>query len=245
MATVAGQTQTDPPTTVGLRRRSHQVTGALTLRLGLPLDLQIEATAPAQRVWSDVTVAGSARNDAFGFGWGDPRFALTWQMIHAGSWAPDVFIAGSWKPQVGSSPFDARPGEVALGAGYSSIGGTLTAVKTSDPLVFLASASYTANLGLDTQQGRREPGDLWGLGGGAILAVSPETSMSFLLDVHYQPEDSLNDKTLVGTDETVAVLQLGLGTVLSRRLLLNVTVGIGLTADSPDFQLGVSLPMRF
>ena len=245
VATVAGPTDTAPPTTVGVRRRSHQLTGGLTFRLGLPLDLQIEASAPAQRVWSDVAVAGSARNDAFGFGLGDPRLSLTWQLFHAGSVAPDVFMAGTWKPQVGSSPFDAAPGEVALGTGYSSVGGTVTAVKTSDPLVFLASASFTENLAVDTKQGPRKPGNTYGIGGGAILAVSPETSMSFLLDFHYKPEDSLGDKAVLGTDETVAVLQLGLGTVISRRLLLNVTVGIGLTADSPDFQLGLSLPVRF
>jgi hypothetical protein len=50
---------------------------------------------------------------------------------------------------------------------------------------------------------------------------------------------------LAGTDEIGAVLQLGLGTVLSRNTLLNVSLGIGVTADSPDFQLGVSVPIRF
>jgi len=243
--TVAGPSPGDPATTVGLRRRSHQVSGALTARLGLPFDLQIEASEGGQRVWNDEAIAGAARNDAFGFGLGDPRFTLTWQMIHAGSWAPDVFLAGTWKPQIGSSPFEIRPGEVAMGTGYTAVGGTITAVKTSDPLVFLASAAYTANLGVDTPQGRRDPGDLFGAGGGVILAVSPETSLSFLLDFHYKPEDTLKDKSLVGTDETVAVLQLGLGQVLSRRLLMNVSVGVGLTSDSPNFQLAVSLPMRF
>ena len=80
---------------------------------------------------------------------------------------------------------------------------------------------------------------------GAILAVSPDTSLSFLLDFHYKPDDRLDDKAVVGSDETVAVLQLGLGRVISRSVLLNVTAAMGLTSDSPNFQLGLSMPIRF
>jgi hypothetical protein len=158
---------------------------------------------------------------------------------------PDLLVSGSWKPQVGRSPFDAEPGKLGLGSGYASVGGTLTASKAADPLVFIASASYTANLSVLTKQGWRDPGDTFGLGGGAILAVSPDTSMSFLLDTHFKPEDHLGGRGVLGSDETVAVLQLGIATVLSRRALLNITVGIGLTADSPSFQIGFTVPWRF
>src|SRR5437867_7249260 len=83
--TVATIVNQGTATTVGVRRRSHQLTASLTSRLGLPSDFQLEASVPASRVWSDVAVAGAARNDAFGFGLGDPRFSLTWQPIHGGS----------------------------------------------------------------------------------------------------------------------------------------------------------------
>lgn len=239
------QSENGAPVTVGLRKRSHQLTGALTFRIGLPFDLQLEASAPLTGVWSAVTVAGAAENDSSGFGFGDPRLTLTWQLLHGGSLLPDLFVAASWKPPVGSNPYDVKAGEVGLGTGYHAIGGTVTAVKTLDPFVFLASASYTANLSLDTKAGRRNPGDSWGGGGGAILAVSPETSMSFLLDFHYKPDDTIAGKAVLASDETSAVLQLGLGTVISRHVLLNFMVGMGLTADSPGFQFGISLPVRF
>jgi hypothetical protein len=200
---------------------------------------------PAIVGWNNAVIAGSSRSDEAAFGAGDPRFTVTWQALHAGSLAPDVFLAGFWKPKLGTSPLDAAPGDLPLGSGYPSVGATLTGVKTADPLVLLASATYTANLPVHSKLGRDNPGDTYGLGGGAILAVSPETSMQFLVDFHYKREDKLKDKALPGTDEIGAVLQLGLGTVLSRNTLLNVSLGIGLTADSPDFQLGVSIPIRF
>ena len=243
--TVATIVNQGTATTVGVRRRSHQMTASLTSRLGLPWDFQLEASLPASRVWSGVEVAGAARNDAFGFGLGDPRLSLTWQPIHGGSSWPDILITGTWKPNVGSSPFDATTGAFGLGTGYQAIGGTLTAVKTADPLVFLASATHTTNMAVSTKDGWRKPADAWGLGGGAILAVSPDASMSFLFDFHYKPEDTLDGKALLGSDETFAVLQLGLGMVLSRRVLLNFTLGMGLTADSPNLQLGISVPVRF
>ena len=242
---VPGATEASPPTTLGLRRRSHQVTGSLGARLGLPWDFQVEASLPAIRGWGDSTIGGSLRKDQSGFGIGDPRFTLTWQALRAGSLAPDLFLAATYKPRIGSSPFEAGPAEVGLGTGYPALGATVTAVKTSDPLVLLANVSYTANLAVASKQGRRDTGDTWGLGGGAILAVSPETSMSFLLDLHYKPEDSLRGKTVLGSDEISAVLQLGLGTVLSRNTLLNVSLGVGLTADAPDLQLALSVPLRF
>ena len=244
IATVA--TQSGGSTTVGLRRRTHQVTGSLTARLGLPFDLQLEGSIPATAVISDVALAGAASNDSSGFGPGDPRLSLTWQMVRGGGGAaPDILIAANFKPALGSSPFDAKGGAVGLGTGYASVGGTVTAVKSADPLVLLANLSYTNNLPVTTADGRRDPGDTYGLGGGAILAVSPDTSLSFLLDCHYKSTDLLKGKGVIATDETFAVLQLGLGRVISRKVLVNVTAAMGLTADSPNFQLGLSMPVRF
>ncbi len=50
---------------------------------------------------------------------------------------------------------------------------------------------------------------------------------------------------ILSPEETVAVLQIGLGRVLSRSVLTNFSVGMGLTPDSPNFQLGFSMPVRF
>jgi hypothetical protein len=238
---------TSPATTLAVRTRTHQMIGSLTLRLGLPWELQAEASAPVLRAWNDVALTGpggAGRSDATGIGLGDPRLSLTRQIFRAHRSIPDVLITGTWKPAVGTSPFDAAPGRVGLGSGYDAVGGTLTASKASDPLVFVASATYLANLTTRTNLGRRDPGDTFGMGAGAVLAVSPETSLSFLIDFRFKPEDRLNGTALIGTDLTEGVLQIGLATVVSRRALLNFSVGVGLTPDAPRLQLGVSVPLR-
>lgn len=48
-----------------------------------------------------------------------------------------------------------------------------------------------------------------------------------------------------GSDAAVATLQFGLATLLSRRSLLDIELKIGVTSDSPDFALTVSVPFRF
>jgi hypothetical protein len=231
--------------TFTLRSREHLLAGVLTARLGLPWELQLEGSVPFLRLWQNVIVEGTVGDAAAASGLGDPRLSLTRQVVRARKALPDLLITGTWRAAVGRSPYDVDPEEVGLGAGFHGVGGTLIAAKASDPLVYLASASYMVNVSTDTEQGRLEPGDTLGLGAGAILAVSPEASMSFLVDFRYTPSARLGGNPALGSDQTIAVLQLGLATVVSRRALLNVAVGVGLTEDTPDLQLGVSVPLTF
>jgi hypothetical protein len=232
------------------RTRTNQIQGVLTLRLGLPWQLQLEGSVPGLRVGRDVS-SGAARAAATAVGLGDTRVSLTHHLVHARNAIPDVLIAGSWRAPAGTSPYDVAPGEVPLGAGFHGLQAKLIATKVADPLVYLANASYEANLRADTNQGRIDPGDTWGVGGGAFLAVSPETSLSFLVQFQYTPELRLRAATtpgtyqkVPGTDQTVASLQLGLATLVSRHALLNFALEIGLTEDAPDFRLGVSVPLH-
>ena len=48
-----------------------------------------------------------------------------------------------------------------------------------------------------------------------------------------------------GSDRVSSVLQIGANSVLGSNLLLDLTVGIGLTHDAPDYQVLLSAPVRF
>jgi hypothetical protein len=47
------------------------------------------------------------------------------------------------------------------------------------------------------------------------------------------------------TDTVFGTLQIGVGTVLSRNVLLNVAGDIRVTGNVPNFRLTLSLPIRF
>lgn len=50
---------------------------------------------------------------------------------------------------------------------------------------------------------------------------------------------------IVGSRQTRGLLELGAGAVLARNMFLTVGAAIGITADSPDVTVAVSLPIRF
>ena len=78
-----------------------------------------------------------------------------------------------------------------------------------------------------------------------MLAVSPATSITFGLSQQFRERTQVNGVGAPGTDTTASNLQIGFDRVLTPKLLLDVTLGVGLTRDSPDYTLQVSLPFRF
>ena len=242
-----------PAGPISLRSRIHDLTGVLTFRLGLPWEAQVDASLPFRRVARDLVFggggdaplgAGVAHNYTAGAGFGDPHLALNY-LLRSRQTVPDLLITVSWKPPLGTSPYESAPGQIGLGSGFHSVGAAFTVSKAVDPLVYLAGLSYIANLTVDTSLGRLQPGDSWGLRAGTILAVSAEASMSFLLDFDYTAESRFAGSRALGTDRTIATLELGLAMVVSRRTLLSFAVDVGLTADAPDVQMRVAVPVRF
>jgi hypothetical protein len=55
----------------------------------------------------------------------------------------------------------------------------------------------------------------------------------------------LNGAAIEGTRSIASILELGTSVVLGRSQLLDLSLGIGLTAESPDFLIGLSMPIRF
>ncbi len=95
-----------------------------------------------------------------------------------------------------------------------------------------------------TNAGQLEPGDIFGVSLGTVLAVSPETLLPVALGQAFSQETEQNGNEIPGSDSVGAVLEVGLASILSQSTLLDLTVGAGLTQDSPDYQIVVSLPIQ-
>jgi opacity protein-like surface antigen len=54
--------------------------------------------------------------------------------------------------------------------------------------------------------------------------------------------DGSSSKTAM---QTSGMLNLGLGLRVSPKTTLNFSAGVGLTSDSPDFSLGMNMPLNF
>ncbi|MNJ70845.1 hypothetical protein D3C77_673320 [compost metagenome] len=58
-----------------------------------------------------------------------------------------------------------------------------------------------------------------------------------------KPEYEFIDGTSKGTEQTSAVMNLSLGLRTSPDRIVNVNAGFGMTEDSPDVLLGISMPL--
>jgi len=213
---------------------SDSYSAAVDARIGLPGGWMVGGRVPVVH----------RSTDAFGenTGIGDPSLAV-WKelMVQDGTW-PSLVASLQYAAPFGD---DFTQASVPLGSGYHRISARLTAVKSLDPVVFYGSASYTH--GFDRRFGgaKLDPGGIFGLGAGAILAVSPDVSLSAGLKFSFADHTKSNGITLAGSDTTVGVVNLGAGIILTKDLFLNLSSAFGITDDSPDVTVGMSLPFRF
>jgi hypothetical protein len=227
------------------RQRDDLVEGALTARVGLPWRSQFQLIVPIDWRREDSALGDGTTVAHDGAGVGDVQLELSHQfLVEEAGWRPDLIGAVSARLPTGTDPYRTPIAAVATGLGTPQITGRLTALKTLDPLVFYSTLSYSANLPYKEQIGEVHIGDDidWQLGG--LLAVSPDTSLSFGFDQQFRFDTRVDGKAIPGGNGVAAVAQFGVDQVLSSRVLLDVTLGVGVTRDAPDYSFMVSIPIR-
>ncbi len=221
--------------------RRNEVTASLAARFGLPFDAQLELDLPYRYVDQSVmTTIGfdpvdETESDAWAFG--DLGVGLAKTIMREGSWRPDVVARLHWDSQTGKSVDDG----IALGGGSHELTGSITLVKSQDPLAFFGTVAYEKTF----EEDDLDPGDRIGLSIGTVLAASPETSLRASLRQDFIGDAEFEGDQLDGTDQMAASLNVGASSVLGRGLLLDASAEIGLTEDAPDYAARVSVPIRF
>jgi len=134
---------------------------------------------------------------------------------------------------------------LSLGTGFNSLTTALTASKRQEPLVFYGTASYTVNLPGRPAGVSISPGDTIGFAVGGALSVSPATTLSADFATGFTSEDKASGVKIPGSDQVVGIFELGATTVLTRRFVLNVGLGFGVTPNAPNFIFSLAVPYRF
>lgn len=217
---------------------------SLTLRLGLPKDLQAEVYVPYSHATEKIVTSENEETGHASTGFGDIEAGLTWQAFREKGWFPDLLTGLRWKTTTGRSPFGTTDDDLALGTGFNGVQATVTMLKLRDPLALYAGLSYTANLAAHKTSGRIDPGDTAGFQLGMGLSLNPDTSINFGWDQRFTGETTLQGEDVPGTNLTVGMLRVGASYILSRKVSLDVSLGIGITADAPDMQATVSIPVK-
>jgi hypothetical protein len=232
--------------TVNSQRLSNDgVSASLVGRLGLPWRSQLQVTLPYDWQRQVSALGDGSHQTATSASAGDVEVELSHQLLVERGWRPDVVVAGSWRFPAGLDPYRGGVAGVTNGGGANEGLVRISALKSADPLVFFTNLTYGDSLLVHESYGHVHPGEEinWQVGG--LLSVSPDTSVSMSLVQDYRDRITVNGAGIAGSDQNAAVLQFGLDQVLTRKILLDVALGVGLTRDAPNYALMVSLPIRF
>lgn len=211
--------------------------------------------------------------NASGSGMGDVEATVRYQLNYGNERMP--FFVGwlRYKSNTGRSPFDVvtdcvqrcvgnttgtgLPLGLPTGTGFHAIQPGITWLLPTDPAVFFGSFSYLHNFGRDNVSrtvlngvkeplGKIEPGDIFGFNFGMGLALNERASFSIGYDQSIIWPTKQNGQTVPGSVRiTQGTLLVGYSYRFSDRYTLNISVGAGLTRDTPDLQVNVRLPITF
>ncbi len=158
---------------------------------------------------------------------------------------------------LGNTTGTGLPLDLPTGSGFYSLQTGLTWLFPSDPAVFFGGISYTHNFGRDNisrlvLNGEKEfigsvkPGGIVGINFGMGLALNERSSFSVGVDLNSIGRTRQNGVPVATSVRTqLSSLLLGYSYRYSPKTTLNVTVGAGLTRDTPDLTLTVRIPMMY
>jgi hypothetical protein len=157
----------------------------------------------------------------------------------------------------GRSPYTTIVGQnLATGSGNTALTLGVNASQVYDPVAVFGSLNFTGNLPARNLSQQRDgltltevrPGSSIGFGMGFSYALSYKVSTTMSLQETVSARsrlkfaDGSSSKTAM---QTSGMLNLGLGLRVSPKTTLNFSAGVGLTSDSPDFSLGMNMPLNF
>ncbi len=260
-----------PAITIGLidvRRVSRDIsTFALTGRYGITSRFEVEAKAPWVSSSSSTLTRPLATPavteeffDADGSGLGDAEFAARYQLNRFRG-DNTVWIAYlRYKSRTGDGvfdvPIDADTGlqlELPTGSGFDAIQPGVTFLLPSDPAVFFGGVAYMHSFerNVGNGYGTIEPGAIVDINLGMGLALNDDASFSIgyqhsIVGKTEQSQGANVTNLLAETGRLqIGTMRFGLAYRLAPKLNMNLSLGIGVTDDSPDFEATLRLPYRF
>lgn len=216
-------------------------------------------------VWDNLTFTTSlplvakfdSQNDTKTTGLGDITFGVRWQPIPLKRGLPTTTLFASLSTATGDSPYDINTSkDLSTGKGYYSLSAGASVSKVADPIVMFASGSYTTNTtvsDLNQNRGGRvldevNPGDSIGVSMGLAYALNYDVSItaSYQQSFAFSSTYNFTNKDSVTTAaQTSASLNFSLGLRTNPKRIVNISLGYGLTEDTPDVTLGFSMPIDF
>jgi hypothetical protein len=210
-------------------------------------------------------------HDSDGSGIGDVELIGRYQLNDGGGDSPYYIASLRFKTRTGTDPFEARTRlaiegarttgvqeELPTGSGFYSLTPGLTVLVPSDPAVFFGGISYQYSFKRTNVESNVvpesnrvdydevQPGGVFGFNFGMGLALNERSSFSIGYDHLSVGETDArfeNGGKAEGVRVQLGSLLLGYSYKLNEKRTLNLSVGVGVTRDTPDLQLTLRMPI--
>lgn len=158
---------------------------------------------------------------------------------------------------IGNATGTGLPLELPTGTGFEALQPGVTWLYPTDPVVFFGSFSYLHNFardnvsrrvlgGVEEPLGEVDPGDIYGFNVGMGLALNEKASISLGYDQNIIGKTQQNGQDTPGSVRIVlGTLLLGASYRYNERSTLNLSLGVGVTRDTPDLTLTARLPTSY
>lgn len=217
-----------------------------SLRFGLGADTQLDLVIPMGTEKEEFFREDGSNEVRKGEGLGDVSIGISYQLVKSNPDWPDTVIAFNWKTQTGDDPYQqGNTDKLAIGSGFDSYAISLTSMANTDPVVMFGGFTMNYTESDSKPVGRVQPGISYGLNLGMALALNMDTSLSFSFQFLESEKTEIDGSNINGSDVTTGTFSVGLSTGMGDSHAIDIDLGIGLTSDSPDFQLTVSFPLQF
>jgi len=244
---------------------SHTISNTFTAQYGIRDNLTFTASIP-------FIAKSDSLKDATAAGLGDINFGARWEPFPLKAGRLPLILFGSLSTKTGDSPYEINPEkDLSTGKGYYSVGVGASTRKYIDPVVLFASVSANYGFketGLNQVRGggnangqggdqtyqrvleEFDPGMTGGFSFGFAYSFNYDVSMtmsyqqSFNMNTSfkYRAQEGLAD-SYKAADQSSGMFSIALGVRVNPDTIVNGTLGIGLTEDSPDISLGLSFPL--
>ena len=215
------------------------ITPALNARYGLAKNLQAEMDLPTQYRHEE-TLSGPIDNRTAGSsadsGFGDMSGGLYYQFAHQDGMRPNMIALMKLKAPTGRAP---------LGSEAWGLKGGLVMVKNSDPVVLFSNFGYTLNFPGDVNGLRVDQGDAFEYSAGLAYALNYNLALNGSFEQIFIGQTRAAGSSVTGSRLVVANFKTGLTYAFTKSLSMDVSVGTGLTEDSPDLSVSLSFPYSF
>lgn len=238
--------------------RGHTIRNTISLDVGVKDNLTANFSVPLVSKFTYTEGSNEFHNR-----FGDMNVGVRIQPMANSRSAPNMTVSASVGLPTGRSPYAGIDSNASTGSGtYSGTVG-LNLSKVIDPVALFGSANVTLSLPARNLEQRvpnttkmlREvyPGQTFSFGAGFSYALSYNitTTLSFQQSITggtrlvYEDTDTgeMSDRKTASSNS--GMLNFGLGVRVSPITTMNFSVGLGLTSDSPDFSLGMNMPLNF